>query len=64
MPVPENGLNWSDSTVANWVGQVVSTLLNPLAEALDRYVLAGRKLPADDTLVPLLKPGHHGRTKT
>ncbi|MEX2367478.1 MAG: IS66 family transposase [Pseudohongiellaceae bacterium] len=50
------------STLAGWVGQC-SELMNPLYEALGRYVVAGRKLHADDTPVPVLKPGH-GKTKT
>jgi hypothetical protein len=37
--------------------------MQPLAEALGRYVTAGRKLHADDTPVPVLNPGY-GKTKT
>lgn len=50
------------STLAGWVGQC-SALLTPLAQTLGRYVKSGRKLHADDTPVPVLKPGN-GKTKT
>ena len=50
------------STLADWVGST-SRLLEPLVEALRRYVLAAGKLHADDTPVPVLSPGN-GRTKT
>lgn len=50
------------STLAGWVGQC-GALLTPLADALGRYVMSGRKLHADDTPVPVLKPGN-GKTKT
>jgi transposase len=50
------------STLADWVGQA-SGLLTPLADALRRHVLAGRKLHADDTPIPVLSPGR-GKTKT
>jgi len=38
-------------------------LLDPLVEALRRYVMAANKLHADDTRVPVLAPGN-GKTKT
>ena len=44
------------STLAGWVGQV-ARLLEPLGEALGRHVKAGDKLHADDTPVPVLRPG-------
>jgi transposase len=50
------------STLADWVGGC-SRLLEPLVEALHRYVLAAGKLHADDTPVPVLAPGQ-GKTKT
>jgi hypothetical protein len=50
------------STLADWVG-ASSRLLEPLVEALRRYVVAASKLHADDTPVPVLAPGQ-GRTKT
>jgi len=50
------------STMADWVG-ASSRLLEPLVEALHRYVAAGSKLHADDTPVPVLAPGQ-GKTKT
>src|SRR6266852_9710559 len=50
------------STLADWVGGSAQ-LLEPLVEALRRYVLAAGKLHADDTPVPVLAPGN-GKTKT
>ena len=50
------------STLADWVGST-SRLLQPLVEALRRYVAAADKLHADDTPVPVLAPGQ-GKTKT
>ena len=50
------------STLADWVGGSAQ-LLEPLVEALRRYVIAAGKLHADDTPVPVLAPGN-GRTKT
>ena len=50
------------STLADWVGST-SRLLQPLVEALRRYVTAADKLHADDTPVPVLSPGN-GKTKT
>jgi transposase len=56
------GVELGRSTLADWVGQA-SGLLTPLADALRRHVLAGRKLHADDTPIPVLSPGC-GKTKT
>jgi transposase len=56
------GVNLEDSTLADWVG-ASSRLVQPLVEALRRYVLGGNKLHADDTPVPVLAPGN-GKTKT
>ena len=56
------GVELERSTMAGWVGQA-SYLLNPLVEAIRRHVLAGDKLHADDTPVPVLAPGQ-GKTKT
>jgi len=50
------------STLADWVGGSAH-LLQPLVEALRRYVMAASKLHADDTPVPVLAPGQ-GKTKT
>jgi transposase len=50
------------STLADWVGGSAQ-LLEPLVEALRRYVTAAGKLHADDTPVPVLAPGQ-GKTKT
>ena len=56
------GVDLDDSTLANWVGEA-SRLLQPLVEALRRYVMDCDKLHADDTPVPVLAPGN-GKTKT
>jgi len=50
------------STLADWVGGS-ARLVQPLVEALRRYVTAADKLHADDTPVPVLAPGQ-GKTKT
>lgn len=57
-----SGVDLERSTLADWVGQC-SALLRPLVDALNRYVLAGDKVHADDTPVPVLAPGE-GKTKT
>jgi transposase len=56
------GIELDRSTLAGWVGSC-SALLRPLVEAIRRHVLAGTKLHADDTPVPVLAPGN-GKTKT
>jgi len=56
------GVELERSTMADWVGGC-SRLLEPLVEALHRYVIAAGKLHADDTPVPVLAPGQ-GKTKT
>jgi hypothetical protein len=48
--------------LAGWVG-ASSDLLAPLVDAIQRHVLADRKLHADDTPMPVLAPGN-GKTKT
>ena len=57
-----SGVELERSTLADWVGGA-SRLLAPLVEVLRRYVMAGGKLHADDTPVPVLAPGQ-GQTKT
>ena len=56
------GVEISRSTLAGWVG-AASDLLSPLVDAIQKHVLAGRKLHADDTPMPVLAPGN-GKTKT
>ncbi len=56
------GMELERSTLPDWVGGS-SELLDPLVEALRRYVMAASKLHADDTPVPVLAPGN-GKTKT
>ena len=52
----------SRSTMASWVG-AASDLLSPLVEAIQKHVVAGPKLHADDTPIPVLSPGN-GKTRT
>ena len=56
------GVEIERSTLAGWVG-AASELLTPLLDALQKHVLGGAKLHADDTPIPVLAPGN-GRTKT
>jgi transposase len=56
------GVEISRSTLAGWVG-AANDLLAPLVDAIQKHVLAGRKLHADDTPIPVLAPGN-GKTKT
>ena len=56
-----DGVELDRSTLADWVGQS-SALLAPLVAALGAHVLAGEKIHADDTPVPVLAPGR-GATK-
>ena len=57
-----DGVAFDPSTYGGWV-EHSHTLLDPLVAALGRYALAGGKVHADDTPVPVLDPGR-GRTKT
>src|SRR6185369_14123724 len=56
------GVDLDRSTLAGWVGGA-SQALEPLVDAIRRYVLAAMKIHADDTPVPVLAPGN-GKTKT
>lgn len=56
------GVDLDRALLADWVG-ASSALLDPLIEAIRRHVMAGAKLHADDTPVPVLAPGN-GKTKT
>jgi transposase len=56
------GVEIERSTLAGWVGGA-SDLLSPLVDAIQKHVLAGSKLHADDTPIPVLAPGN-GKTKT
>ena len=56
------GVELERSTLADWVGQSAA-LLRPLMDALERHVVAGTRLHADDTPVPVLAPGT-GKTST
>ena len=56
------GVEIERSTLAGWVGGATG-LLAPLTDAIQKHVLAGAKLHADDTPMPVLAPGS-GKTKT
>ena len=57
-----DGVELERSTLAGWVGKAAA-LLEPLADAVGRHVLAGRAIFADDTPVKVLAPGT-GKTAT
>lgn len=56
------GVDLDRSTMAGWIG-AISSLVEPLVDAIGRYVTSGAKIHADDTPVPVLDPGS-GKTKT
>lgn len=56
------GLDLDRSTLADWVGKS-TVLLEPLADAIGRHVLAAEAIFADDTPVQMLAPGT-GKTQT
>jgi len=56
------GVELDRSTLADWVGGASRTL-QPLVDALRKYVLGAEKLHGDDVPVPVLAPGN-GKTKT
>jgi transposase len=57
-----DGIDLDRSTLADWVGKATA-LLEPLADAIGRHVLAGSAIFADDTPVGMLAPGT-GKTQT
>ena len=57
-----DGVEIIPGAMGYWMGSIVS-LLAPLVDAVRRYALAGGKVHADDTPLPVLAPGN-GRTKT
>lgn len=56
------GLDLPRGLLAGWVGKSAE-LLEPVARAIAGHVLAGARLHADDTPMPMLAPGR-GRTQT
>jgi transposase len=56
------GVEIERSTLAGWVG-AASELLSPLVNTIQKHVLGGTKLHADDTPIPVLAPGS-GKTRT
>jgi transposase len=56
------GVPLDRSVLAQWV-RAGDELLNPIVQAVRRYVLGGGHLHADDTPLPVLDPGR-GRTRT
>jgi hypothetical protein len=59
---PRDGVELDRALLASWVG-AASGLLRPLVDTIRRHVLAGSKLHADDTPIPVLAPGNR-KTKT
>lgn len=57
------GVDLSRSTLADWVG-ASTALLEPLADAIRRHVLAGGAIFADDTPVKMQAPGTGATKKT
>ncbi len=57
-----DGLDLDRSTLADWVGKSTA-LLEPLADAIGRHVLAAGAIFADDTPIRMLAPGT-GKTQT
>ena len=57
-----DGIDLDRSTLADWVGKATA-LLEPLADAIQRHVLSGQAIFADDTPVSMLAPGT-GKTQT
>jgi transposase len=56
------GIDLDRSTMAGWAGPIAG-LVEPLVDAVGRYVTAADKIHGDDTSVPVLDPGR-GKTKT
>ncbi|MDR6499013.1 hypothetical protein J2785_002158 [Burkholderia ambifaria] len=57
-----DGVEIDPGTMGYWIGSITELLI-PLVDAVRRYALAGGKVHADDTTLPVLAPGN-GRTKT
>lgn len=56
------GIELDRATLASWVREA-GALLQPLADAVGRYVREAQKIHTDDTPVPVLDPGR-GKTRT
>ena len=56
------GIELDRATLASWVREAAE-LLQPLADAVGRYVRQAEKIHTDDTPVPVLEPGR-GKTRT
>jgi len=56
------GVDLDRSTLAGWVGPATG-LIAPLIDLIRKHVMAGSKIHADDTPVPVLAPGN-GKTRT
>jgi transposase len=57
-----DGLDLPRGLLAGWVGKAAE-LVQPMAAFLGRHALAGPRVHADDTPMPMLSPGR-GRTQT
>jgi transposase len=56
------GVDLERSTMAGWIG-AIGNLVEPLVDAVGRYVTQAYKIHGDDTPIPVLDPGR-GKTKT
>jgi len=52
----KEGIDLDVSTLADWVGACAATLM-PLVDEIEKHVLAGERIHADDTTVPVLAKG-------
>jgi len=57
-----DGVTLDRASMGRWLGQC-EELCRPLTEALRRYTMAGTKLHADDSPIPVLAPGNK-KTRT
>lgn len=57
-----DGVSLDTASMGRWVGSC-GALLDPLVASIRRYVMAGTKLHADDTPIPVLEPGNK-KTRT
>lgn len=57
-----NGIDLDRSTLADWVGKSAA-LLEPLVDAIERHVLKGEAIFADDTPIKMQAPGN-GKCRT
>ena len=52
------GVDLDRATLANWMG-TLGFMLKPVVDAIKQHVFAAEKVHADDTTMPMLKPGNN-----